>query len=389
MQKRQLSVCQTIFSWLVLPLFCVSLGACNEASFSRGEDGAGSADQPGPGDEAIVEQNSADSTGSENDFDSGGTNQVGDLEGDVIANSNDILGDAANQNAEIDGGLGGGSCGAQLFKTEDIQGLVDVVFVLDSSSSMNQEILALKNNFADFLRQFIVEQQQIDFQLFIISGAGDGGEFTLPADVLTDPRVVHIDPLTDHPQGYAGVDSHNGLGMAWDFMSGVFPVPAKPLSLRPEAVTEWVFLTDDDANDSELNGLLATTFEQNVLGLATAGEMHINGFLGLGAESPCQDATSQGYLDLAVKPQFVGLTQNICNPDWGILLNELATAIISKLKASFKLECPAEPGTIIVKVNGTALDVQDFEYNAQSQTVYISPNINLNPADNIEINYGY
>ncbi len=263
---------------------------------------------------------------------------------------------------------------------------MDIVFVVDTSSSMTQELTNLEGVLADFLGRFINSQTNVDWQLFLIVGKNDN-DIQFPVGVTTHPKVEHLDPNTDHPNYLRGVDSHNGLGIGLDFLSGYFD--PKKISLRPDAVKEMVFVTDDDANTSDPRGVVAATFDRYLKDHPPIGQVIVNGILGIpGVSIDCGIANfGDEYISLAQMPSYSGSLYNLCSPDWNDLFQKLATSILDRsLIRRFVLTQMPEGATITrVLVGNRELSPADYHFEASSKTVFIGADYPLRVGDLVEV----
>lgn len=171
----------------------------------------------------------------------------------------------------VGGGADGGACQAVVQQAEKISGRADIIFILDNSGSMGQEVGAVQTNLNAFSQQ--ITASGIDTHVVVISaapgGGPDGNKCVDPTGIacafvpgltvggLINGNGVCIDPPLGAqgacPQGddsnpSAGflhvkqaVDSHNALAMVqqtygmWQQM------------LRPDAAKTFVVITDDES----------------------------------------------------------------------------------------------------------------------------------------------
>ncbi|MFZ5896566.1 MAG: hypothetical protein ACOY0T_36260 [Myxococcota bacterium] len=185
----------------------------------------------------------------------------------------------ANNDGSMITGLAGSpsaSCGALAVTATESYRPIDVVFIIDNSASMDDEILAVERSInRDFAA--IMEQSGLDYRVILISRYGKLGS---PVGLSDNPICVgrplanaDCDPLPQEPKNgerffhfSANVQSHD----AWCVMLGSYDKPdeygdiprpgwltSAPQGwsqyLRPEAFKTFVAISDDEV-DCRVNG---------------------------------------------------------------------------------------------------------------------------------------
>ena len=271
--------------------------------------------------------------------------------------SQGLGGDAQN---ESDTGAGGPSTEIlengqvrQLFKGESskITRSVDIVFSMDTSGSMGDEQASLQTNMTQFISRFETEAKSVDYRIYMI-----GQNFNFPG---TGDKIIKINQ---------SIGSSNSLEVLQNFFSGVIP---NPTPLRQDSLKQIVVVTDDEAA-----GGTGAAFKSFLASHAAfQGKTKFNGFVGLPTSvenAACSLAgIGQQYITLGSDPQFAGLIQDICSPDWSKLLKDLASSIITDVtRGSFKLDFPVDVSTTIeVLVNGSVVEAGIVIYEAASQSI--------------------
>lgn len=234
---------------------------------------------------------------------------------------------------------------------------VDVIFAMDTSGSMKPKQQKLVNGMQNLVNKFLsAAGNGVDYQIFMI-----GTGFQFPTNV---------------PQGKVGmvnvyIDSHNALDITSGFLLGRYPTN---LQLRPAANKELVIITDDEAYKVDANAFrsLVSPLMSNpgklhvhgIIGLRATGGGILGGILGAPGECNIPNAGAQ-YQALANDPQFKGLIQDVCAPDWGPLIDNLALKVIEnrqQTKYPLTLGKPKNMQGIVVKVNGNAVPAGQFNY---------------------------
>lgn len=253
----------------------------------------------------------------------------------------------------VGGGADGGACKAVVQQAEKISGRADIVFVLDNSGSMGQEVSAVQSNLNAFSQQ--IAASGIDTHVVVISaapGGGPGGNACVdPTGIacaivpgltvggLINGNGVCVDPPLGAqgacPQGddsnpSAGflhvkqaVDSHNALAMVqqtygmWQQM------------LRPDAAKTFVVITDDESQVAaqdftswvgaqpafmsaiwRFSGIFCT---QGSLNCANVGTTYANLVTQTGGVAGNLGELSDGQVDAQFKTVFDSLAKAVVN----------------------------------------------------------------------------
>jgi hypothetical protein len=271
---------------------------------------------------------------------------------------------------------------------------VDIVFVVDSSGSMTQEIKYLIENLPAFIRRFTVDNKDLDYQLFVISGKRRN-KFTIPRDVACQGRVEWIDKR-------GGVDSHEGLGAAKAFMEGLLPrtkpqyCPGSPvLHLRDGALKELVFITDDNAKIKRDEGFsIDQKTMESFLAQYNLGPVSVSGIIGLktSRENKSCDIAAEGiaYKNLAENPKYRGVIMDLCSPNWNGLLQNFAQTVINNITLGFNLSAwPNDPDAIVVALDDRILDPASYTYSADDNSVRLVDESLITGVSQVKISYTY
>jgi len=204
---------------------------------------------------------------------------------------------------------------------------VDIILVVDSSSSMGNDARAVQENMDDFAD--FIAGAGIDFHLIMISGR----DFVTPSGLFT----------TD-PERFLFIDRDVGSELV--FSRALDQFPSYEDFLRPMALTHIVGVTDDDDVQSassfisQMNELLGQSFTFHAIA-ARAGAFGI----------PCTrgyiPAASVGDEYFAAAAATGGLDFSICTNDWSGLFHTLAetVAVTEELPCAFELPEPP-PGMV-------------------------------------------
>src|SRR5690606_10922881 len=124
-------------------------------------------------------------------------------------------------------------------------------------------------NMNNFLQRFVQQQAALDFQLFLIGGKNDNN-ISFSSAITSNPKAEHISK---------GIDSHNALAVARDFLSG--SLKGNKLSIRSDATKELIFITDDNAEnklDESPAGINQAIFQALIA--FRSDKIHIHGIVG-------------------------------------------------------------------------------------------------------------
>ena len=305
------------------------LSSCNNASFSGGDSVAG---------KKSASPATSDATGLDSSQDhrpqSSGTANAGQVTFDD--------GSAVKPRGRLVTEGGGSNEVLETFTAESVGNtLADIIFVMDSSSSMDEEKASLENQMAAFLHRLSSADSHLDYRVFVI---GTGFTFS----DIGDRQRFQLVPWA--------VGSFDGLTVLQRFLT---EQPNLDLGLRDGATKEIVMISDQDAGSdvSRAFGVFGETYRE---------AWRFNGFVGLPNSrqtSSCQiSGAGRAYINLGKSHQ--GLIQDICQEDWGGLLANLANSIVRARRiVKYILAYPADKGQLVhVKVAGQDIAPASFKY---------------------------
>lgn len=232
---------------------------------------------------------------------------------------------------------------------------VDIVWVIDTSGSMGQEV-------------DLIEREMANFVTFIADSALDYRVVLIAADPPLNPDAVDAslgvclpEPLSGAPgcpdtdsERYRHVrevvGSHEGLEVIhdeWDRFADF---------LRPGASTHFVVVTDDESDRT------STWFRQRVdpllpqgytfHGIVSLEEREVDCFLGIcdteGCEGPYGSAEARGTNYIVLARETGGLEASICDADWAPIFDGIATGVLEGAALPCDYEIPEIPGREVV-----------------------------------------
>lgn len=252
------------------------------------------------------------------------------------------------------GGLldgGGGACAASTKDAE--RATVDVIFVIDSSSSMYEEHLEVKKNINTFAKA--IGNTGLDYNVIMIAQKekvpGPPGGLCVPGPLAgpkcsDGPRFHHLD--TD-------VNSWEALQLILD------EFPRYSAWLRPEAYKTFVMVSDDNAQ------LPSATFDQKLLALspthfgdAKTRRYNFNSIVGYKrntavlSKEKCSTALNTGENYQQLSQLTGGTVDSVCEASYGSVLDNITKGLIITLGCEFAFpqaapdSKPTDPTTVVV-----------------------------------------
>ncbi len=272
---------------------------------------------------------------------------------------------------------------------------VDILWVIDDSTSMTEEQASVKAAGVDFLEQ--LETADMDFHLGVITTDGDstntkaGVLLGTPAYLTSECRTAgtvctYADQLAERFEpGTGGSDQEKGLEVALSAVSKPLTETFNEGFVRDDALLMIIQLTDEnDCSDSGRLGPTATGEDcynrygeltpvgDLVAGLRDAkaqtgtGEVVMSGIIGPEATANCQFAVNGKRYREAIK-MLGGVEADICLADYSPVMQSLglaATGIMTNFQLSHaaaynvddaETERDESEGNPEVTVDGTAI----------------------------------
>ncbi len=239
-------------------------------------------------------------------------------------------------------------CADTRVDAENKPGKVNVVWVIDTSGSMNDEAAQVQQNMNRFAQQ-IVGAGLSDYRVVVVSTR----------------RFVNVpDPLGSDNTHFLHIEQNVGSDAPLEQLLN--RLPDYKAFLIPDAVTHFVAVTDDE---SDLTGANFVTQMTTQLG---SDNFHLNAIASPPGESsvipvlnipigactgPYGSASGAGqaYWDAAMQTR--GLTFSICSGDWSGLFDQLAEGISESAAVPCSLQLPAEPGSATTSLDYDKVNV--------------------------------
>ncbi len=284
------------------------------------------------------------------------------------------------------------ACGDDRYTARVEEKPVDIIFVIDNSGSMDDEIVGVQNNInANFAQ--IIETSGIDYRVIMISRHGRASSNDIcvssplsgtncspvPDNPVNGPRFFHYD------YGISSTDSLQRIFWTWDTPG---PHGASPDGwrgwLREEAFKVFVEITDD-GSVAELPGGIEPTaenferllfeLEPQHFGRPGRRNYRFHSIVGLGANDPaadpwlpvqpvensvCPDAVRPGIEYQRLSVATGGLRYPVCQwQSYDPIFEDIAKGIIDEARINCEIAFPEVPEGTAVDPNAIALQYVD------------------------------
>jgi|GEM_PF-3043140 len=251
---------------------------------------------------------------------------------------------------------------------------VDVVFAVDTSASMDDEIIAVQNNMQKLITT--LNDGKLDSRIHLLLDQ----ILTVPAG--SDPaKIAFVQQRVDSS------DAISRLNLLFAGMYAAFyrningTAQPTPMAFRKDAALEIVVITDDNgagtgnlATDFDPNKTLKATFNA-ILGLPTSVQSDTCSLSGIGLE----------YIALATASK--GSMLDICSADWSALITRLSMEIVKRSVTFALSKKPVDPKKIIVTLDKQKMAATDWTYDATSNAVTLTKTIAVKDGSEITLNY--
>ena len=235
---------------------------------------------------------------------------------------------------------------------------IDMVWVVDNSTSMVEEVQIIRENLGRFLLS-LEDRARLNFTL-ITRRTGNYGMALSPWATSRGYRQIS-----------EFIDSYEGASKFLEFLPEM-----QGTSLRPDSQKILVVVTDDN---SEIN---SNQFFNQVRRYLDPNQLKVFGFVGSDrATSPCAERAGTHYQQMA---QLTGgQTFNICQSDWTPYFDSLVKNVAQLTKTEFVL--PQIPkGSLTVLIDGIATT----KYKLEKNILVINPeNFKQNKKYTIDVSY--
>ncbi len=268
---------------------------------------------------------------------------------DVWSQGSPVGGSLASGGSEKEG-----TCAAKVASATRAE--VDVILVVDTSSSMGEEIAQVKDNLNAFASA--IAGSGLDYQVLVIakkpssSSWGGGGLGVCIPEPLAGPGCADKPPLFHHLN--VEVDSWNSLKQIVD------QFPNYSSFLRPTSYKVFIEVTDDNSSPLKWHDfdqrLLATS--SDYFGTETSRKYIFNSICGWERGTShfdtdkCGSADSNGEEYQRLSDLTGGTIESVCESDYSSVFDNIAQGLVAKLGCEFAFPKTdtgiADPAKIVV-----------------------------------------
>ena len=271
------------------------------------------------------------------------------------------------------------------YEQEEIP-LLDVLWVIDNSGSMNAIQSSVASHIDDFMSVFLAATP--DYHMAFIttdSGAFEGGTFL--DSTTSSPELVAASIISGI--GISGYGMEKGIQYAEESTrNSLYAGPGGDF-FREDATLVIIFVSDEPDQSAGGWSSYTTHFDglkdsDKFLPVAIVGD-YPSGCTGtFGGTYTRTIQYGSGYYDFAM--HYGGQFYSICEEDWGIQMQDLAETVSTKRAFGLSEEDPIQD-TIEVYVNGQLADTADWEYNDVDNEVRFAEGKEPDEGDTIELVY--
>jgi hypothetical protein len=204
----------------------------------------------------------------------------------------------------------------------------DIIFAVDSSGSMDEEIVFVQENLNRFSQQIVMSG--VDARVIMLADQDDVcvgaplGSGGCPAD-SNPPRYIHVDEK---------VGSNDALNVYVDSF------PSYRAHLRPGTRKVFVVISDDDATDGPNNSAAAFRAAVQQLDATLFADWAYSGIF---CFDECDDAAAIGTVHAELVRLTGGVSGDLCLQDFAPVFDQLAKAIITGAELACEWDIPAPP----------------------------------------------
>ncbi len=228
------------------------------------------------------------------------------------------------------------------------KGKIDLIWVVDNSSSMSDEARIVRDNFTEFAN---FTSSNTDLKIALVSKTSGGNYVTISDELLMTNNYMQVNlkiESHDAPTKLLSVLGNSSTGLA-DF-------------LREDSTKVLVFVTDDESNKSSDYVLSAMTAH------FAAEQTKVFGFIALSTSDPlCRERVGNKYIDMSEATG--GKYYDICAEDWSANFSDLSDQINYTANNVFKLSNPSIEILKEVKVNGTVVEPELYSLSGDLLTI--------------------
>lgn len=259
---------------------------------------------------------------------------------------------------------------------------VDIVMALDTSTSMDQEKIALERNISAFIDQ--MTKSHIDAQITMLaktSNVTDPHNYGLVVNFPKNDRFRIVDQY---------IHSNDAISHLTNFFAGKYGFP---FALRDNAVVEVIIISDDDGINAAnqpyaKTGNLASEF----VGPANK-DFAVNAIVGMtpGADPTNPDCViaNRGEQHIQLSQQTKGSQINLCEKDWSVLMKSLSDTIAARRAVYDLSHVPDINLEVVVSVDGVTVDPANYTIDPVNKSLRFADTFDVKIGAEVRVEYYY
>lgn len=219
---------------------------------------------------------------------------------------------------------------------------VDIVWVIDTSGSMSEEIDIVRENMNAFADR--VSGESIDYRVVVVGERG-----TSEHEICIDPPLASSGCRDG--QRFQHIDAEVGSHNAPQVLTSPFNLLRIQLFLRENSARHVVIVSDDNCSScAALDGLRRTSGWEDY-------RLHSVVDTGPGS-TDCGADIGRGYTTRSGRMD--GLTFDICRSSWDGLYDQLVESVVDSTKLFSLSQTPID-GSLEVSINGTTSSAWNYD----------------------------
>ncbi len=284
--------------------------------------------------------------------------------------------------------------------TQDFHEEVDVLWVVDNSCSMDEELQRVRDNFDFFITEFV--GLGLDFNLAVITTDMDtaGHQGAIQGGIITeDSSDPEAEFLTNIDQGSSGSGSEKGLAATKAALSDPLLSGDNAGFMRDDAALAVVIVSDEDDDSSTSS----SSFASFLLGLKSDAELvSFSSIVGDPVTSSdwlggCQEWSGADMLSASAGTTYVevsdatgGIFASICTSNYDEALQHVS---LTSAGMTVEFQLSQEPSdlaqmTVTVAGNDVGNDASDgWTYDATTNTITFHGDAIPGPGDDVVVSY--
>jgi len=272
--------------------------------------------------------------------------------------SSGIIGSSSGQSSSSgSSGSSGSTCAATNAETK--KSPVDIIFVIDNSGSMNEEMNQIKTNVNNFAAK--IGSSGLDYRvIFIVAKASSpnqsGNVICVPAPLGGANCADNLPKFAHIPQSVGSTNGPNLILSTYDSTDAKLEWKKH---LRPEAFKVFVMVTDDRSNmtAAEFDKQLLAKAPAGMFGTAAARKYVYHSIVSWkeGTTPPsttvCSGAAGQSTEHQNLSLLTKGIIDSVCKTDYSNVLNNISKNVVDRLACDLTLQTSGEidPTKVVVQ----------------------------------------